>query len=158
MRLKHQLSRLLLAAAVWSLSAAAMAQADDDWITVKAGTSFTFEAPADLKPVPVQGIDSFVGQYANAKFSLMFDYGQYSNRLEELRGNPQFEAETTVIDGRKAEIFTGPGAEGCDFVSAVYIVVREPIALNMTACANGYAGVVQLHRLFKSLKFSTPPT
>lgn len=33
------------------------------WQTVPAGNAFTFRAPPDVKAVPAQGIDSFVGRY-----------------------------------------------------------------------------------------------
>ncbi len=155
-------SPLPVALALCLLSGPALAAADD-WITVKAGKAFTFEAPADIQPIPVQGIDSFVGQYGSARFSLLFDYGAYSNSLGGPDENPGFDIEKTMIDGRRALIITGPARDAsgdCEFETDVYVVVQEgsppPVALTMTACSNGYAGVVQLHRLFKSLKFSQP--
>ena len=67
---------LLKAALALSLLASpALAQPADDWVVVKAGNAFTFEAPPDLKAVPVQGIDSLVGEYRGDRFSLQFDYG-----------------------------------------------------------------------------------
>jgi hypothetical protein len=154
------LKRFLGAALALSLLAGpAVAQPADDWITVKAGTAFTFEAPPDLHSVPVQGIDSFVGEYQGDHFSLQFDYGLYSNRLDELRADSRFEREAVMIDGRPADIFTGPGpTKDCAFEVAVYVVADPtgPVALQMGGCANGYAGVVQMHRLMKSLKFTRP--
>lgn len=150
--------RLLLKAAlaVSLLAHPALAEPADDWVLVKAGNAFSFQAPPDLKAVPVQGIDSLVGEYRADRFSLQFDYGLYSNTLDDLRGDSRFEREVATIDGRPAEVFTGPGpSEACPFVVAVYMVVdpARRVSLQMGGCANGYAGVVQMQRLVRSLRF-----
>lgn len=152
---------LLKAALALSLLASpALAQPADDWVVVQAGNAFSFEAPPDLKAVPVQGIDSLVGEYRADRFSLQFDYGLYSNTLDDLRGDSRFEREAVTLDGRPAEIFTGPGPnEGCPFLVALYTVVdpARRVSLQMGGCANGYAGVVQMQRLMRSVRFTAPP-
>lgn len=147
---------LLKAALALSLLAtAASAEPADDWVTTKAGQAFTFEAPPDLRSVPVQGIDSFVGRYKGDRLALQFDYGLYSNTLQDLREDPRYEAETVEIDGRQAVILTGPANTGDGLCAAMYVVDREnpKVALEMDGCANGYAGMVQLQRLFRSVRF-----
>lgn len=150
--------KLLLGAALALslLASGARAQPADDWVTVRAGNAFTFEAPPDLRSVPVQGIDSFVGQYQGEKFALQFDYGLYSNTLDDLRRDSRFEREAVAIDGRPGEIFTGPGPEGCEFEVALYVVAdpSRAVSLQMGGCANGYAGVVQMQRLMRSIRFT----
>lgn len=151
--------RLLLKAALALslLATPAVAQPVDDWVVVKAGAAFSFEAPPDLKAVPVQGIDSFVGEYRAERFSLQFDYGLYSNSLDDLRSDSRFEREVVIVDGRSAEIFTGPGPnENCPFLVALYAVVdpARRVSLQMGGCANGYAGVVQMQRLMESIRFT----
>lgn len=152
--------KLLLKAALTLslLAGAASAEPADDWVTIKAGRAFRFEAPPDLKSVPVQGIDSFVGRYRADRFALQFDYGLYSNSLQSLREDPRYEAETFELDGRQAVILTGPADGGDGFCAAMYVVVRESpkTALEMDGCANGHAGMLQLQRLFRSVRFISP--
>lgn len=70
----------------------------DDWQTIKAGDAFTFKAPPDLRPNPVQGIDSFVGKYTSPGMTLSFDYGWYSDPMNR----EGFERSSTMIDGKRA--------------------------------------------------------
>ncbi|MDQ0464685.1 hypothetical protein QO010_002469 [Caulobacter ginsengisoli] len=154
-------SRLPIALVLCLLGGAALAQ-DDGWITVKAGNAFTFEAPADIQLLPVKSEDGFFGHYESARFGFDFEYGLYAAGMDYLRSKPGYDAEDTVIDGRKAVIFTGPieGVENCTFETSAYVWVepekRPGLKLAINACSNGYAGVVQLHRLFKSLRFIEP--
>lgn len=71
-----------------------------DWQTVSAGRAFTFRAPADLKPVPVQGMDSFVGQYENDAFEVSFDYGMYSDPLT----HADLAGREVIVDERRARL------------------------------------------------------
>jgi len=127
------------------------------WVRIEAGNAFSFEAPADIKAIPVQGIDSFVGRYASASFDLSFDYGAYPNNLSGYRKDPRFTVEEGMIDGRKSRIVTGPGLD-CPRKSAAYVMVRDtppmPTALQIGGCASSDAGVAGLHRLFRSLRFA----
>ena len=55
------------------------------WVQVDART-FTFFVPPDIKSTPVIGIDSFVRAYKGDSIPLDFDYGLYSNALEDAEG------------------------------------------------------------------------
>lgn len=74
----------------------------EDWQTIKAGDAFTFKAPRDVQPEPVQGIDSFVGKYTNTEMILTFDYGRYSD--SDPMDRESNERSATMIDGKKAYI------------------------------------------------------
>ncbi len=69
-----------------------------EWVLVTAGTAFTFWAPADLKEMPVKGIDSFVGRYASPTMQVEFDYGWWSNKLDD----PKYAREAITLDGKPA--------------------------------------------------------
>jgi hypothetical protein len=73
-----------------------------DWQTIRAGTAFSFKAPPDLKSVPVQGVDSFVGSYASPTLEVMFDYGWYSNSMND----PGHTSRPVEIDGKQARLIS----------------------------------------------------
>ena len=73
-----------------------------NWQTISANGKFTFKAPPDLKPEPVQGIDSFVGKYASPTLEVTFDYGWYS---DPMNGEGYTSREITV-DGKSARLVT----------------------------------------------------
>jgi hypothetical protein len=75
------------------------------WQTISARSAFTFRAPADLKPVPVQGVDSFVGKYASSSLEVTFDYGWYSDPME--RGG--YTSRTVTVDGKSARLVSKDG-------------------------------------------------
>jgi hypothetical protein len=153
----------MLAASIalgWSLVFDAAAHAEVPavpWVRIDAGGVFSFEAPADMTPIPVHGIDSFVGRYTSTSFNLSFDYGFYSNNLSNYRKDPRFTVEERLIDGKKSRVVTGPGS-GCERMSAAYVLVRDapsmPTALQIGGCATSEAGISDLHRLFGSLRFA----
>ncbi len=156
--------RALFAAGVALAAALAVAlptAADEPakgWVRITAGKAFTFEAPPDTVSVPVQGIDSFVGQYRSASFELDFDYGPYSNDLSGYREDARFVSETETIDGKHAVIVTGPNSDPqCSHYTGVYVLLSQQgwnkTALMMEGCAFKPSGIDDLHRLFRSLHF-----
>ena len=72
------------------------------WVQIDA-REFSFYVPPDMKAVPVQGIDSFVGEYKGESISLDFDYGHWSNRLDD-EEEPNFIANEERIGGKKARV------------------------------------------------------
>ena len=83
----------------------------DGWQLIHADEAFTFRAPPDVRPVPVQGIDSFVGRYANPGMELEFDYGQYSDSIDR----EGFTRIATTISGKQAIIATKDNLIGVHF-------------------------------------------
>ena len=136
-----------------------------DWVIISAGKAFTFKAPADTVRYTDGGmaIDSFVRMYRNSQFTLMFDYGQWSNDLSGFKSKPGYVFDTAEIDGRKATVVTGPGGNswGCnDYMSAVYLIVSHSwwsgrtIRLEMSGCTKDPKNLPLLHKVFESLHFS----
>jgi hypothetical protein len=52
----------------------------------------------------VQGIDSFVGEYRNERMRVSFDYGIYSNALNEYSSEPEYKKILKKIGGKEAKI------------------------------------------------------
>lgn len=77
-----------------------------DWIEVSAGDVFSLMAPPGTEFHPLQGIDSFVGTFKTPDFELSFDYGLYSNRLDDLSTGTDPEVHTILIDDKNARIVT----------------------------------------------------
>jgi hypothetical protein len=77
------------------------------WVQTDA-REFSFLAPLDIKQIPYQGIDSFVGAYEGRSIYLHFDYGLYSDPLEkyefEISGVSNFSSKETVINGEQARV------------------------------------------------------
>lgn len=129
------------------------------WIPVQT-QAFNFYAPADTKTVPVQGIDSLVGRYQSASFSLNFDYGAYSSPLDEFKGKPGYNAHTERIDGKKAKIVTYSSPDAAPFTEGVAIhfpnVAKSgswQTKLTMVAQCRTKANANQALTLFRTIKF-----
>jgi hypothetical protein len=65
----------------------------------------SFRSPPDVVPVPVQGIDSLVGQLEGPGVSIEFDYGWYSDdSFGGHLGDPALRIEEVTVGGRRARL------------------------------------------------------
>ena len=71
------------------------------WQTV-ATQGFTFRAPPDLRPVPVQGVDSIVGRYESPTLEVGYDLGWYSDPMER----EGYTSRRVTVDGKAARLAT----------------------------------------------------
>jgi ankyrin repeat protein len=134
------------------------------WITLDAGQDFSLQAPTGTRYVQLQGTDSFVADFRNPRFTLEFDYGEYSNTLQGAENDPRYKVEYITIDGLKARLLTGPEPtddSGCRHQTAVY-VVNSYVALGMSSlemngCTDDEKQIPVIQRIFKSIKFMRPP-
>ena len=122
----------------------------DDWQLIKAGDKFTFRAPSDLQPRNVKGIDSFVGEYTSPTLELTFDYGWYSNSLND----EGYSGSWTTIDGRRAWIATKDDKTGVHFPQ-VHDTDKKT-KLTMFAKLKG-SSLETVHKIFRSIEFSKDP-
>jgi hypothetical protein len=87
------------------------------WLKVEAG-AFSIYAPPGWKFHQRQGIDSFVGEFAGDGIVLSFDFGPYSNPLDEAR-EPTYVVTHETIGGHKEKIVSpsvpGHGITGIYF-------------------------------------------
>ena len=82
----------------------APAVAISDWQEAR-GSAFTLRLPPDFRRVAVQGIDSEVGEWSNGEATVGYDYGRYSDRLENApQGASAVEICETTIGGRPARV------------------------------------------------------
>jgi hypothetical protein len=87
------------------------------WVKVEAG-AFSIHAPPGWEFHQLQGIDSFVGEFAGDGLVLHFDFGRYSYPLAE-EHEPTYAVEHESIGGYRAKIVTpripGRGMTGIYF-------------------------------------------
>src|ERR1044072_4378283 len=92
------------------------------WKRIDANGHFSFYLPPEMKKQDVQGIDSYVEVYSSETMKLNFDYGQYSNHLDN-EGEEDYQAEMIEIAGRKAKVVTFTiknGEPGYSYYAGVY--------------------------------------
>jgi len=143
------LSLALTVVAQTQTAPAAPEKIPNDWKLFQASARFSFWGPPDLKEENVQGIDSYVGQFVSPKMILTFDYGMYSNPLND----PKYKREATTVDGKEAFLVQWDGGVGL-YVPRVTADGRTRLQMSI-ACDKETAAQGLL--LLKSIKFSVPP-
>jgi hypothetical protein len=133
------------------------------WITLNADTAFSLRAPPGTVYREMDGIDSYVAGFDNPQFHVIFDYGPYSGALSGYTADKGYRFEDIEIDGRKAQLITGPGRDlsGCnDLVTAAYVFLghREGMGNNIrlliSGCTKSTAALETLHAMFRSIRFA----
>jgi hypothetical protein len=76
-----------------------------EYTTIDEGP-FTFKVLGNWHKDEIQGIDSLVGRYTQNGKSIFFDYGWYSNSLDNLKDNDLYNEESIMIDGHEAKLVT----------------------------------------------------
>jgi len=110
-----------------------------------------------VKVVPALGIDSFVGEYKGDSISLSFDYGLYSNRLEN-NGQSGYVARKERIGGKDAKIasfqerYTGNPFEHAIGVHFPHVAGKE-IRLTVFATCKTTNDYETAKTIFRTLKF-----
>jgi len=102
-----------------------------NWIEFRARDVFTFMGPDDLVNRPVQGIDSFIGDYRSQTIRVFFDYGWYSPPAECRSTELECETEQIEVDGKQATLLRGRMRDhegNAFFIAMVYVpeVKRDP--------------------------------
>ena len=86
-----------------------------DWVVIHAKGGFEFSVPPGTVDQKAQGIDSAVGRFTGTGFELSYDYGWYSNPLDDKR----YQRVEEKVDARTCFVATGDGFVGVYF-PAVY--------------------------------------
>jgi len=126
------------------------------WVQIDA-REFSFYVPPDVKAVPVQGIDSFVGEYNGDSISLNFDYGHYSDPLD-YKERTNYIAHDERIDDKKARVvsYDNPGS-GHPFDYAIGIhfpeVNGKDIRLTVYATCKTTNDYETARTVFRTIKF-----
>lgn len=168
--MRMKLNRLLgatltaiLATALLRVGATAEEVALNAWKTVDAKGHFSFSVPADMEERAVQGTDSYVGEFHNNNIHLSFDYGWWSDPLEDT-SRPQYQEAIVEIDGKRAKqvtFFLPKPEEAPPFVAAVHFsdVGDGPdkgggtTRLTMFARCRSPADQETAKRIFSSIRF-----
>ncbi|SRR6266404_7191626 len=78
------------------------ATVDAGWLKLEAG-AFSVYAPDGWEFHKKQGIDSYVGEFVGNGIVLKFDYGEYSNPLDEAR-EPKYVVARENVGGHKSRM------------------------------------------------------
>jgi hypothetical protein len=92
------------------------------WVKLEAG-AFSLYAPPGWQFHKEQGIDSYVGKFTGDGIVLHFDYGLYSNPLDEATA-PKYTVTHEEIEGRKAKIVS-PRVPGTRLTAVYFSKVRD---------------------------------
>tara|TARA_B100000809_G_C14811829_1_gene414127 strand:- start:61 stop:519 length:459 start_codon:yes stop_codon:yes gene_type:complete len=74
-----------------------------NWHKIDLG-AFKIETPMDYNFYKMEGIDSYIGGITNQTDTFLFDYGLYSNELNNYGNSNQFEISSKKINGKKFKI------------------------------------------------------
>lgn len=152
----------------WAGGAKATEPVPKDWKRIDANGTFTFFVPPDMEAEPVQGIDSYVGQYRGNSMRLYFDYGWYPGNFCDARyteQKPQHTDVTTQIGGETARLMTFHEPEPKMDHAFPYVAVvcfaelgteerRPKITLTMSVNGKGRAEQQIAEKIFRSIQFS----
>ena len=79
----------------------------DGWVVLR-NRVFSFAGPQDLRNVPEQGEDSFVGRFESQEFYISFDYGWYSDNSFDghlaRATEGTFQVEEVSVNGKRARL------------------------------------------------------
>jgi hypothetical protein len=120
--------------------------------------AFAFTGPCELTGGPVQGTDSWVGQYQTEGLKLTYDFGGYSSPLTEWERYAEYTRSPAVVDGRDAVIVTardGAADDGLSYLTGIYIehASSDGAKLCMHAGCAGEAQRKIVLKIFETLAF-----
>ena len=138
--------------------------APEGWQRIDAKGRFSFYIPPEMKKQDVHGIDSYVEKYSSDTMRLGFDYGQYSNHLDN-EGEEDYQAEMIEIDGRNAKLVTFTiknGEPGYSYYAGVYFSdvgatdrrFRKPELTGGVSCKSK-ADQETAKKIFSTIRFPT---
>lgn len=115
---------------------------------------FTVSLPSEWKFNPMQGIDSYVGEFVGDGVTLGFDYGWYSNPLAD-EGDSHYTVTYETIDDRHAKIVV-PATVGIGVVG-VYFADIDGNQMNRLQISGEYLTGAQQEtalKIFRTLQFT----
>ena len=130
-----------------------------EWKEIRAGNSFSLYAPPGTTFRSERGIDSFVGGFDGANFRITFDYGAYSNHLNDEVADTRYRVEHFGVGGQLALFVVGPsrGQDGCGNdkeVAAMF--VRDAGSQNLLmilACMDSEKQTETVRTIFRTIRF-----
>ena len=135
------------------LSTSALSQPSLEWQEIDAGTFFV-SIPRGWEFHKLRGIDSYVGEITGSGTRLQFDYGSYSNPLDDL-SNQDYSISFEYIHGRQAKIVfpktPGRGMTGVYFDGLAGPLSRTAFNLAGNNLSSTQQGVAL--QVFRTLRF-----
>jgi hypothetical protein len=98
-----------------------------DWRATAIGDAFTIMLPPGWEYVPLQGIDSFVGEIRGDGMVLFFDYGSYTGKLVA-DDDPAYEVRYENIGGFPAQVVRALNDD--DHVTGAHIYGIGPTSIS----------------------------
>ena len=124
------------------------------WVDVEV---FSLLMPESMVEVQVRPIDSYVREFNNGSLELSFDWGMYSDPLDEYRGT---RSEWTEIDGRRARLVEWTQDDGRRCLSAVHFphpAANPEVTLSVFLSAATPVDRELADRIFRSIRFKSRP-
>ena len=132
------------------------------WATIDRH-DFTFRLPSDFRPVAVQGIDSWVEEFATSDSTqvVTFDYGWFSNDLHRDPGAyREYRSCTETIGGRQALLVvvrlrneSDRSQDGTYAAAATWRDVRSGNHLTFWAWTRDAANLERLLGMLRTVRF-----
>ena len=124
---------------------------------------FAFRVPPEFRPVPVQGIDSWVEEFAtrDSTQTVSFDYGRFSDDLHRDPGMySEYRSCTEAIGGREARVVvvrlrntSYPRQDGTYAAAATWRDVRNGNHLILLAWTPNPANLERLLVMLRTVRF-----
>jgi hypothetical protein len=128
-----------------------------EWQLVESNCDFLFLVPGEMQKQDVTGIDSCVGQYKGAGMELSYDYGGYSDPLDDYGDSAEYKEESVVINGLQAKLISLRHLEGGElpYFTAAHFpnVGKAGIKLTMSMRCAGPAEVDTARQILHSITF-----
>jgi len=86
--------------------------AQEGWRTVAVGTVLTFRVPPMAREKSVRPLDSVVGIIDGDGYQITYDYGRFSERVEEYQHHSRYSVSERRVGSRKAQIASFDDPEG----------------------------------------------
>ena len=103
----------------------------NEWQAFAIG-KYKVEFPSNFSFTEEQGLDSYIGKIENNELVVEFDYGYYTNNLEEYENNPEYEVIINNLEGDYRKI--AYSKISTDGFTAIYLYDENTlIALGMYA-------------------------
>lgn len=101
------------------------------WKTFTIG-KYRIEFPNDFSHIEEQGIDSYIGRIENKELTVEFDYGAFTNNLEEYENDSEYEVKVGTLEGDLKKVAIAKNS--MNGFTAIYILDKKTsLALGMHA-------------------------
>lgn len=128
---KMKMKNYYILIAILLLSNGILYSQTNEWKTFQIG-KYKIEFPSNFSFIEEQGLDSYIGKIESNELVVEFDYGAFTNNLEEYENNPDYEVKINNLEGDYRKIVYSKISS--DGFTAIYLLDENTsIALGMYA-------------------------